>query len=468
MTRMRSLVLGSLVALAVTTTACGQAVDRLGNEPAAPVTLRAETGGFNPDEIAPYAAAVADASGDLLRLDIAEAATMTPGIEHDIIERVRSGALDAAFVGTRAWDGYDVHGFDALHAPFLIDSFDLERAVLDSTIVADAGARLDSLGLASIGLLPGPLRRPGGRDHAFAAPADFTGARLAITKSPISEATLAALGATGTAIAPGGDLDGLDGIEAQVEAMRLGGSTPIHMVTGNVIFWPRPISVVVNKERFASLSPDQQAALRDAIGTALDPMIDNLRVVDEQSVVYACRNGVEFVAASSDDIDALRAAVEPVYATLRSDATTSTAIDAIAALRTGTGDSLSCPADEATPVTPAAVATPIDGTWTACPDQAAILAAGGLPEEAEINDGCTTISLDRGTFREEGAGSAGPAPGTYTLEGDHQLVINRAGGEQFEFTWSLFQDQLSLSLPAKAKAVTPAPIRALPWVRQEG
>ena len=52
MTRMRSLVLGSLVALAVTTTACGQAVDRLGNEPAQPVVLHAETG-FNPDEVAP-------------------------------------------------------------------------------------------------------------------------------------------------------------------------------------------------------------------------------------------------------------------------------------------------------------------------------------------------------------------------------------------------------------------------------
>ena len=67
MTRMGSLVLGSLVVLAVTTTACGQAVDRLGNEPAAPVTLRAETP-FDPDEVQPYAHAVAAASDDLVRL----------------------------------------------------------------------------------------------------------------------------------------------------------------------------------------------------------------------------------------------------------------------------------------------------------------------------------------------------------------------------------------------------------------
>ena len=82
---------------------------------------------------------------------------------------------------------------------------------------------------------------------------------------------------------------------------------------------------------------------------------------------------------------ALRAAVEPVYASLRSDARTSGAIDAIDALRTGTGDRLSCPAETATPVTPAGVATAIDGTWTACPTEADILAAGGLPDEAKIN-----------------------------------------------------------------------------------
>jgi TRAP-type C4-dicarboxylate transport system substrate-binding protein len=463
---MRSLVLGSLVALAVTMTACGQAVDRLGNEPATPVVLHAETG-FNPDEVAAYARQVARATGDLVRLDVAQAVAKTPAVEDDIIERVRSGALDAAFVGTRAWTAYDIHAFDALHAPFLIDSLDLERAVLQSSILDGAGSGLDALGLTSVGLLPGPLRLPGGRERAFTTPASFSGASLAITKSSISDATLAALGAHAEPIVPGGDIAGLDGIEAQVEAMPLEGPAAVGVVTGNVVLWPRPISVVVNKERFASLPAEQQAALRDAIGASMDTMIDGLRFGDLQLVDSACRNGVRFVQASPDDVKALRAAVEPVYASLRSDAATSTAIDAITALRTGTGDSLACPADAATPVAPATVATAIDGTWSACPTQADILAADGLPDEARINQGCTTMTFDRGTFHEDGAGSAGPAPGTYSLKDDHQLVINRANGEQFEFTWSLFEDRLALGPPANAKAVNPAPIRALPWVRRE-
>ena len=464
MTRMGSVVLGSLVVLAVTTTACGQAVDRLGNEPAVPVTLRAETP-FDEDEVAPYAKAVAAASGDLLRLEVAQPATATPDIEREIIERVRSGALDVGFVGTRAWTGYDLHAYDAFHAPFLVDSYDLERAVLDSSIFDDAGAGLDALGLTSIGILPGPLRVPGALDRALVAPADFTGANLAITKSPITEATLAALGARATSIVPGGGLEGLDGMEAQIGAMPFDSTSAIGVVTGNVVLWPRPISVVVNRERFAALPAEQQAALRDAIDASVDPMINNLRDGEAETVGNACRNGVRFIEASPAELGALRDAVEPVYASLRSDAATASAIDAITALRTGAGYHLACPADTTAPSADAGP-TEIDGTWTACPTEAEIIAAGGLPGEAKMNVGCTTMHFDHGTFREEGPGADGPGAGTYALTDDHQLVINRANGELFEFTWSLFQDRLSLSVPANVKAVAPAPIRAVPWVRQ--
>ena len=96
-----------------------------------------------------------------------------------------------------------------------------------------------------------------------------------------------------------------------------------------------------------------------------------------------------------------------------------------------------------------------------------MLAAGGDPDEGRINAGCTTMSFEAGTFHESGPGAADDRPGTYTVDGD-QLVIRRANGELFEFTWSLYQDQLSMALPADASAISPAPIRALPWIRQEG
>ena len=247
------------------------------------------------------------------------------------------------------------------------------------------------------------------------------------------------------------------------------GPAAVGVVTGNVVLWPRPISVIVNKERFAALPAEQQAALRDAIRASTDTMIDDLRLGDEQVVDAACRNGVRFIEAS------------PRTTSLRSAPRSSPCTPACGPTPRRASPSTRSPRSAPVPATASpvpsmrrsrwrkrGVATAIDGTWSACPTQADIIAAGGLPDEAQINEGCTTMSFDRGTFHETGAGSAGPEEGAYLLADDHQLVVIRANGELFEFTWSLFQDQLSLSLPAKAKAVAPAPIRALPWVRQEG
>ncbi len=128
MLRMRSQIFISLAVLAVTLTACGQ--DRVGNVPAAPVTLRAETA-FGPDEVSPYVREVARLSDDTVSLDLFESTSKPLDIEAQVVDRVASGSVDIGFVGTRTWAGQDVHAFDALQAPFLIDSYELQQAVLE-------------------------------------------------------------------------------------------------------------------------------------------------------------------------------------------------------------------------------------------------------------------------------------------------------------------------------------------------
>ena len=111
----------------------------------------------------------------------------------------------------------------------------------------------------------------------------------------------------------------------------------MHFVTGNVVLWPRPISVVMGRAAFDRLSAEQQAWLRDAVRGSDDEMFRGLRDLDRETIGNACRNGVQFVAAGAADRKALRAAVDPVYASLRADAATSRAIDAILSCRPETG-----------------------------------------------------------------------------------------------------------------------------------
>jgi TRAP-type C4-dicarboxylate transport system substrate-binding protein len=470
MLRMRPQILIALSVLAVTLTACGQ--DRVGNAAPEVVRLRGETA-LGPDEVSPYLDKVASLSGDAIALDVFESTSKPIDIESQVVDRVASGSLDIGFVGTRTWPGLDVHAFDALLAPFLIDSYELQQAALEAGVVGGADDSLSSLGLVSLGILPGPLRVPAGREGPYVGPADYAGATIGMSNSAITEATLDALGATATALRAGTeDVGNVDGMEAQIGAIPFEGSEGMHFVTGNVVLWPRPISVVMNAERYAALTPDQQTWLREAVDSSLDEMTKRAQRLDRETVGNACRNGAQFVNASASDLAGLRAAVEPVYSTLRKDPATSRAIDAIEALRSSEGLSLSCGAIAGASAVPGAsatgtVTTPVDGAWTVCITEADVTAAGGDPEEAQINAGCSTMSFEGGTFRESGPSAADDRPGTYSVE-DDQLIIRRANGEKFEFTWSLYEDQLSLGRPADATAISPAPIRALPWIRQEG
>src|SRR5687768_11701218 len=70
------------------------------------------------------AAIAADTGGDVgIELDWEwQDAHAAADVEEQIVSAVAAGDLDFGFVGTRAFADLDVHAFDALTAPFLVDS----------------------------------------------------------------------------------------------------------------------------------------------------------------------------------------------------------------------------------------------------------------------------------------------------------------------------------------------------------
>ena len=93
--------------------------------------------------------------------------------ERGTIAACRSGAVDAAVVGARAWDTVGVTSFQVLVAPFLVDSYALERRVLESELVDRMLEGLEPLGLVGLAILPGEMRRPLGTSRALLRPKDY-------------------------------------------------------------------------------------------------------------------------------------------------------------------------------------------------------------------------------------------------------------------------------------------------------
>jgi TRAP-type C4-dicarboxylate transport system substrate-binding protein len=185
--------------------------------------------------------------------------------ETGLIGDVRAGKADLGVVGSRAWDS-GVNGFRALGAPLLIDSYALQDRVLRSPMIGQMLAGLRSLGLAGIGVLPGPLRKPLGITGPLLKPADYAGLKIGVQQSLVAGATMRALGATPVWFPVTWPITGFGAAEEHISAIqgnqydRAG-----KYLTANVNLWPRPLVVFANGKAWAALSPAQRRILTRAV-----------------------------------------------------------------------------------------------------------------------------------------------------------------------------------------------------------
>jgi TRAP-type C4-dicarboxylate transport system substrate-binding protein len=445
------------LALAALTTGCGgSGGDKAGGQEAPatsevapvgePVTLTLVTvdplqSGWVPE----FAAAAAQLSGGSIRIEIQAGGSAIVDYEHRLVERVRAGDADMVSVGARAWDRFDVTSFRAIVAPFLVDSLELQRRVLESPLADRMLAGLARLDLVGLAILPGPLRRPFGLSRTLSGPRDYAAATIGIRFGGVARDTITSLGATPTGYRIG-SLAGLDGAELDVWTIAGHDSydAPGSALTANVVLWPRPETIVISRAAFDRLSPAQQTVLRTAGREALVPVAARVDREQTEALDVVCSRGrLALVTASPAELAALRSAVQPVYDALERDTETRRLLAEIRALRTEPGEPVRCPA------TPAA-AEGLEGIWAATVTAAEIRAHGGSSAEAATFAGAGTLELRDGrwTFRNDRT----TVTGTYRAEGAVVALTMRTctanpcdPGMVTEYRWSVYRKALTLT-----------------------
>jgi TRAP-type C4-dicarboxylate transport system substrate-binding protein len=451
-----------------------------GTQSQKPTVLTMANGNGESWELEPFAAAAARLSGGTLRIEFKnDWRGGTPSYGDKVIGDVKSGKADLAWSGSRSFHTVGVPSFDALHAPLLIDSYALERKALESPIVGGMLDSLKPLGVVGLGILPGPLRKPLGVAR-LVRPEDYAGKTLAFSRSEVARQTLSALGARSAEISFGGEIDRYDGIEQHIYSIDGNQYDKVDKyLTANVTLWPRPMVLFMNPNAYDGLSVRQQRALREAARAAFPATLAAEQTNDKDAVGNLCRRGVKFVTATDADLTALRRAVQPVYDRLERDAQTKTAIEQIRAMRTGAAaiaDAPTC-SEGSSPAQPSAKAkgkgkvTAIDGVYRVHTTAADLRAVRTPPDEINPgNYGTYETVLDRGHFTQEQP-EDNVSEGTYTVVDDKVTLTFTGGsgpnpnkpGEQFEYRWSLYRDQLKLA-PIEGK-VSPRPLLAKPWRR---
>lgn len=264
--------------------------------------------------------------------------------EINLIRDVNAGKADLGWAGTRVFDELGDPAFNPLHAPLLIDSYELEERVLSDDLVDPMLESLGDLELQGIGVLPGPLRRPLGK-HPLRGPDDWAGARISYSGGDQIKTALRSLGAKVSYDNPTVQeaAESLDGIETHVAAVP--GNHYQHdmpYLTGDVVLWPRPLVLFAGPD----VGSDDLAVLRQAAEAAIPEAIALSRSLESDGLSEACRATFKVVSASAPQIDGLRSAVGPVYDRLEQDPATRAAVARIEELSRDTArsvDSVRCP-----------------------------------------------------------------------------------------------------------------------------
>jgi TRAP-type C4-dicarboxylate transport system substrate-binding protein len=473
----------AVVAAAALTGCGGAGPDKAGGRaPRKVLVLTLANGPATPMELDGFAREVSRLSGGTIRISVENG--WRPGqlnYETGLINDVRRGKADLGVSGSRAWDALGIDSLRALATPLLINSYELEQQVLQSSLIAPMLAGLSQLFLVGLGVLPGPLQRPLGLTRPLLGPSDYAGLRIAALPSSVAQVTLRALGATPVGLAPSAPVSGLGGVAEDITAIQEHGyDEPGSYLTRNVVLWPRPLVVFASDNAIARLTPAQRRILTRALAADIIPESNVVQSDERYDTAVLCRrHDLRFVAATPGDLRALGRAVRPVWRELGSNAQNRRQIAKIEAMRTSVpaAAAASC----ALSGVPAAKPGPLDeldGVYRFTISNYGELRAAGA-DSGEFNPsnvGPFTFVFDRGRFAEttENPQACVWDYGTVVVNGAKITLSYSDGGgsppslanspgEQFTLKWSLYRDLLTMRRVPGVAVPTAFVVR--PWLR---
>jgi TRAP-type C4-dicarboxylate transport system substrate-binding protein len=331
------------------------------------------------------------------------------GVEAQVARMVEKGQFDLGWIGTRAWDELGVKSFQALQAPFLVTDYALLDRILTGPLAGQMLAGLQRRNVVGLVLVPDLMRHPIGVRRPFVSLADFKGARIRDIPSRLTDALLRALGAVPVHVA------GADFNDALVHHRFDGQELPIvntigFVVTGNVMFFPKVMTLFMGRQAFDRLSDGQKSVLREA---AVQLRRHIFAPSENAFISHVCSPKVHsrIVLASEQQLERLEQAARPVYVQLESNGQTRSLIAAIRRLKA----SLPPPAAIVAPRSCATVAQPPPATG---------------PERA--------TSLLNGTYRWVATAAAARAfgPPATNPENQHYPLLTQAGLRDGKWIWT--------------------------------
>lgn len=274
-----------------------------------------------------FARAAHEASGGTLVIEVDWPTNLEITVEGEarVIEEVRTGQTDLAQAPARTFDRVGIHRFAALQDPLTLDSLTAADAVARSPLVEQMLADLADDGLIGLGVYVENLRRPVGYRGALRHADDFAGVNIRAQPSELTYRMLIELGAI-PAMSRGYVASDTGArfvaAESTWQAWDEEDMLPFPRgatVTANLVFFPKVNVFIANADTFASLTEEQQGALREAAYEAREAWASSYRADDYSMAERWCADGFLVAMASPGDLQSVRQALRPMIAELEAD-----------------------------------------------------------------------------------------------------------------------------------------------------
>lgn len=252
---------------------------------------------------AKFAELAAEKTDGRITIKVFSAGTL--GNDLELIESVVNGDIDASVVGVPFYSGFTPI-LDAYLLPFLIDSYDIERKVFDAPIHREMLDSLESMGMVGLTMFEGGLVHIGNTKKEIRKPEDMNGMKLRTGSSELAVDSLQAQGAAPTPMTlpevyTGLQTNVIDGVQTNlvtIASQKFYEVIDYLTIHGQYSF---PAVAAMNKKRFESLSPEDQAALLEAAKEATDYTLDEIEKLDEEARQQIEAAGVKIIDLTSEE-----------------------------------------------------------------------------------------------------------------------------------------------------------------------
>lgn len=247
-------------------------------------------------------------------------------VEEALALAVEAGEVDVAWVTMRSVSAIGITGADALEAPLLIQTHAQQREVATGVVGEMIMRQFKETNVAALAMLPGPEQFPLASGAAILDVSDWAGKTVEYASGDnpdsIAALTIQAFGATPSADGSAPVADVLAGtVQAAIANpadLVAGGATKAGpFLTANLPLWPKMSAIVINRDVYERLSTRQNGFIDGSVVRAQDLAMaapDLTTPVSE-----ACAAGVRFGVATSDQVSAYQATIQPIYDKLSKD-----------------------------------------------------------------------------------------------------------------------------------------------------